>query len=411
MWERKNQHVKHSYEMVPLEEAFAAIDGALSGFAPEVETVRTAEAVGRVLLEDAIALQDLPPFDKSAVDGYAIPEGDESTEYRVIETVPAGSSGRESLRPGTAVKVMTGSQVPPGTGRVVMLEDAIEESGVVRLKVCDGPRNICPRGEDIKKGELLFEAGHLLEAVDVANLISAGRVRVSVARRPRVAIICTGNEIVDEPNLLGPGKIMNSNGPMLEALVEENNLDCVGSTIVPDEPSATAKALARALESADITLLSGGVSVGDFDYVPAAMEELGLKIHFRRVAIKPGKPTTFATAFRKAVFGLPGNPVSAFLTFHLFALRAASWMRKMKPQLRYIQLPMAADFKRKKSDRTEFVPCRLTDDGRLEPVEFHGSAHLMALSKADGFLVVLAGTTHLEAGRPAKFLPKRGRWV
>ncbi|MGB9620345.1 MAG: molybdopterin-binding protein, partial [Armatimonadota bacterium] len=173
---------------------------------------------------------------------------------------------------------------------------------------------------------------------------------------------------------------------------------------------ATQAAIAEACENCDIVILSGGVSVGEYDFVQQALEAAGLKVHFSRVAIQPGKPTVYATLAwetppQKVAFGLPGNPVSVFLTFHLFVLRAAAWMTGRRPGLREFLLPLAHSFKRRKKDRTSFVPARLTEKGAVEPVEFHGSAHLAALIRADGFMRIPAGTMEIEQGNQVTFLP------
>ena len=410
---------------VTLAEAQQIVDEAVPRAATAVQTVPVRAAAGRVLLGDQDSRLDLPPFDKSAMDGYAIRAGDERRQYRLLETVAAGQTPRATLEPGTTVKVMTGAPVPPGTGKVVMREFTDEAGDCVHIHRHDGRNNICARGEDVRVGDVIAAAGRTLDAVDVANLVACGVTEVPVAAAVRVAVVSTGDEIVDDPAALAPGKIMNANGPLLAGLARACGLDVVGERSVGDDLPATAAALGESLAAADVVVLSGGVSVGDFDYVPAAFEQVGLHVHFSSVAIKPGRPTVFATrppqparqteateaAARPAgriVFGLPGNPVSACLMFHLFVLRAAARLSGAKAAPRQPRLPLARGYRRRNADRMGFVPGRLTDDATIEPLEYHGSAHLLALSRADGFFAVPLNICELAAGEVVSFVPLRG---
>jgi molybdopterin molybdotransferase len=197
---------------------------------------------------------------------------------------------------------------------------------------------------------------------------------------------------------------MDANGPLLSALAEQAGLHVVDQTCLPDMRETIADWLAASLLDADLILLSGGVSVGDFDHVSGALADAGLRTHFSRVALKPGKPVTFASSQGRMAFGLPGNPVAVYLTFHLFVLRAAAGMLGVEDQVVYEQRRLRSRFGRRKAERTAYVPCRLVE-GDVEPVDYHGSAHLMALSGSDGFFVVPEGENELEAGHRVRFLP------
>jgi molybdopterin molybdotransferase len=391
-------------DMIPLEEALARLDAALAGVRLPAEMVPTRLAPGRVLAEGQRSRLDLPPFDKSAVDGYALPAGPEAERYTVRGTVAAGDAGPGPLAAGTAVKVMTGAPVPPGTERVVMVEDAEQTGETVLIRQRRGGANICRQAEDVRAGDLVLPAGTTLATLDVANLIACGITEVSAVRRPRLAIISTGEEIVDHVEDLAPGKIMNANGPLLAGLARDYGLEVVSEESYGDEPAALRAGVAAA-EGADLVVLSGGVSAGDFDYVPRVLEELGWQIHFSRVAVKPGKPIVFATRGAQAALGLPGNPVSVYLTFHLFVRRAVARLTGAQAPLREVRLPLGEDFRRRHGERLEFVPARLTEEGRVAPVEFHGSAHLTALGAADGFFQVPLGVTALAAGEEVAFVP------
>ena len=398
-------------EVITLDDAFRIVDETLADVRLPCETINVREAAGRVLAEDQVSHLDLPPFDKSAMDGYAVLDGDERDEYRLLETVAAGQVGTARLEPGTIVKVMTGSPVPPGSGKVIMIEQTEERDGVVKVHKHDTKQNICWKAEDVTRGQTILAAGTTLDPLAIANLISCGITEVSVARRVRIAIISTGDEIVDSPDLLTPGKIMNSNGPLLAGLSDEFGLEVVSEESVPDDMDATVDALRRALEAADVVVFSGGVSVGEFDFVVEAMPEAGLTVHFSRVAVKPGKPLTYATSPGKVAFGLPGNPVSVYLGFHTFILLTAARMTGGRTPIREFALPLAKDYAGKKGKRSQYVPCRLTDEGAVEQIEFHGSAHLSALSRADGFFLVRENGGKIPAGEKVNFLTVKGGLV
>jgi molybdopterin molybdotransferase len=299
---------------------------------------------------------------------------------------------------------MTGAPVPKGTAKVIMIEQTCQSNGKIRVLSHAGPTHICPQGEDVRTGDIILHAPAVLGPVEIANLISAGIAQVKVAKPLRVAVLSTGNEIVDSPDRLGPGKIMNSNGPMLECLCRKFSLEVTAAGIVADNRDATVSALREALNQADIVVLSGGVSEGDFDFVTDAITQAGLRIHFNRLAVKPGKPMTFAASGQKAIFGLPGNPVAVYLMFHLFVLYAARLLAGMKSELRYFNFTLGRDFHRRQDDRTAFLPCKLTPDGTLQPVAYHGTAHLRALLDCDGFFIVPQGVKDITAGQKISYL-------
>jgi molybdopterin molybdotransferase len=395
--------MKTAHQTIPPTQAFSIVDGAMTGCLVSTEELPVPQAVGRTLAEDQISRLDLPPFDKSAMDGYALPT-DAAGSFRILETVAAGNVPTAALLPGTTLKVMTGAPVPTGTRRVVKIEDVRVESDRIEVARRDPDSNICLRGEDVRAGDVIMRAGTVLSPLDIASLISCGVTGVQVYRRVRVAVFSTGDEIVDDPAMLAPGKIINSNGPMLAALARQFAMEVVAERTLRDEPELTRRALLEALPGVDIALLTGGVSVGDFDFVTDALPAAGLRVHFTQVSVKPGRPITFATAPGKAIFGLPGNPVSAYLMFHLFVLRAAARLTGAPAPGREVSLTMGFDFSRHKTDRTEYVPCRIGEDGCVEQLEFHGSAHLSALTRADGFFIAPAGCAKIASGQSVRVL-------
>jgi len=391
--------------MISIDKAYQLIDLAAVGIKLATERVNVQEGLNRVVADEQLSKLDLPSFNKSAMDGYAVLAGDEQEEYQILEVVPAGRVPSKKLQKGTVIKVMTGAPVPDGAGRVVPVEKTEEKGGgKVRILSFDKGSHICAKGEDVRCGDLVVKSSETLSPLGIANLISCGITELNVYQKPRIFIISTGDELVDSVAEIVPGKIMNSNGPMLNMLCKQYGYDVVGYDVVSDDVNSTAKVLKKALTMADIIIFSGGVSMGEFDYVAEVMNDVGLKTHFDRIAVKPGKPTTFASKNNKFVFGLPGNPVAVYLTFRLFVRRLIKLITAEKPEENYILLELAKDFKRKKAERAEFVPGELLSEGLIEAVEFHGSAHLLALLQADGFFVVPAGVEKISKGERVKFL-------
>jgi molybdopterin molybdotransferase len=391
--------------MIPFEDAIRIVDESMAAFKISSLTVPVVDAVGCVLSSNVVSRLDLPPFDKSSVDGFAVPDEDGVGVYRLLEIVPAGSIPRQSLQPGTTIKVMTGAPIPHTTVRVVKVEHATVNGDEITIVPREKALNISRQAEDIRAGDRVIEAGKRVDEVAVATIISCGITEIEVVKRVRIAILVTGDELVNRFDELLPGKIMNSNGPLMSALARRFHLEVTAEKRVPDERAAVCETLRAVLPDADIVVFSGGVSVGDFDFVADAMEDVGLKILFNRVAIKPGKPLTFAIGKGKCVIGLPGNPVSVYVNFHLFVLRAASLLSGSKPWARVIRLPLAADVSRRVAERQEFFPASITPDGFCGKLDYHGSGHFSSLVSADGFGVLPAGVSTLKAGERIDFMP------
>jgi len=390
--------------MIPLNNAFEIINEIIKPLT-KTQILKTKNALGFTLAKDQYSKLDLPSFNKSAMDGYAILQNDPSEKFEIIEIVPAGKIPRQKLEQGKTIKVMTGAPVPDHTSRIVPIENTVVSHHLMTITQNSTARHICDQGEDIKKNELILKKGTQLTPIEIANLIACGLTEVNCYSTVKVAILTTGDEIVEDMKQIKPGKIMNSNGPMLKVLCEQEHLDIVLAQIVPDKKEALEKALRNTLEKANLILLSGGVSVGDFDYVQEIFEKLKINIHFNKVAIKPGKPMTFASKENKYLFGLPGNPVSVYITFQLFAKQAIQKLYGNKRYPRSIMLPLAEMFIRKKFERSEFVPCEINESGHISPIPFHGSAHLAALLQSDGCFLVPPGTEQMDEKQLVKFYP------
>lgn len=387
--------------MILLEDAFALLRSKIGDHRVPTETLAVRQAANRVVASDQRSKVQLPPFNKAAVDGYAIVGGDPHDEYSVAGVVVAGQPGIDTLEPGTAVKVMTGAPVPSGTAKVIMVEHATERNGRVRFDGYGAGNNICRIAEDVDLGQTIVTAGTRLGPLHIANLISCGISEVEVARQVRVAIFSTGDEIVESFEQLSPGKIMNTNGPLLSALGHRWGMAVVAECAVPDDRAKLKEALERESTTADMVVLSGGVSEGDYDFVPEVITDCGYQIHFSRVAVKPGLPTAFATRGKSILFGLPGNPVAVYVMFHLLVLRAVETLSGGTCRVPEMKVRLASEVTRRSAARTEFCPCRILDDGRAEKTAYHGSAHLTALMESDGFLVIPNGVQSLPAGAEA----------
>lgn len=366
------------------------------------------EALHRILAEDVRADMDMPPFDKSAMDGYACRRADLEQELAVLETVQAGSPPSRAIGPGECAKIMTGAMLPEGADCVFMVEYAEEpRPGAVRFTGGRTADNICLRGEDFRGGDVLVRAGTRLAPQHIAVLASAGCARPRVYRRARVGIIATGSELVEPAQQPGPGQIRCSNGSQLYAQALRADAQPTSYGIAPDTERDIGAALARALAENEVVLLSGGVSKGDFDFVPDIMRRHGIEILFDSIAMKPGRPTTFGVSRENYCFGLPGNPVSTFIQFEalvkpfLYKLMGHDHL-EMQPLL-----PLAARVDAGRAGRASWVPVDIGADGLVRPVEYHGSAHIHALCRADGLIVVPADTGVLEKGSMVRVRPLR----
>ncbi|HNX85159.1 MAG TPA: molybdopterin molybdotransferase MoeA [Bacteroidales bacterium] len=383
--------------MITFEEAFRIVTE--SSFRLGREVVSLSEAAGRALTLPVRSDMDMPPWNKSAVDGYACRHTDLGHELTVLETVAAGVMPQKEVVPGTCSRIMTGAAVPAGADYVFMLEDSEELSdGRVKFTGRAGNDNIAKAGEDIMKDQTVLRSGHYIKPQDVAVLASVGAMEVTVSCRPRIGVISTGDELV-EPDIVPAGaQIRNSNASQLMAQIARAGARGKYYGIARDDVESITSLLKKALEENDVVLISGGVSFGDFDLVPRVMRSLGLTIHFDQVAMQPGKPLTFCTGDKKAVFGLPGNPVSVFVQFEVMVRAFLDRMAGVSEQAPVLQMPLAADYSRKKAERMSWIPCTITAAGEALPVEYHGSAHISALTGAWGVIIIPRGQSWIQKG-------------
>jgi molybdopterin molybdotransferase len=366
------------------------------------EAVPLLEALGRVLAEEVRAPHDVPPFDNSAMDGYAVAAGAEG-ELVVTGEARAGSPWPAAVAAGTAVRISTGAPVPAGTGAVVPLERAPERYGRVVVAAVEPGANVRRAGEDARAGETVLDAGHELDPAALGVIASTGRASADCARRPLVALLATGDELTPPGEPLAPGRIWSSNPVALAGQVRQAGGDVESLETVADDREATRAALAGSLARADVVCVSGGVSVGPHDHVRAALADLGVEERFWRVALRPGKPTWFGVARGPSpvlAFGLPGNPVSAMVTFQLFVRPALRAIQGADPASSRARAVLAQPLPRNPW-REEAVRCRLAagDDGwRASPTGPQGSHVLTSMIAADALALVPAGEGELHAG-------------
>jgi molybdopterin molybdotransferase len=394
--------------MRTIDEALELILGGIEPLAAAREGL--AAAAGRVAAEDVPAAVDLPPFDRSAMDGYAVRSADTApgVALRLAGGVAAGEVAAEALAPGTATAISTGAALPDGADAILQSELASTENGQVTPERAIEPgRHVRFRGEDVRAGDVLARAGERLTLPRLSALASAGVGEVAVHRAPRLHLIVTGSELLPLGAPPEPGRIHESNGLMVSLLARRAGAELVDHGVVADDRDATLDAVRRGLEG-DVLVVSGGVSVGPHDHVKPSFEACGVEEVLWRVRIKPGKPVWFGRRGGTLVFGLPGNPLSSIVCFCVFiepALRRLQGERDARPRITRGRLAAAAE---PSDGRTTFLTSRIVPgaDGVLEatPTARQGSHMTGALGESDGFAIAPFGSPGLPAGDPVDLL-------
>ena len=378
------------------------------------ESVPLTGSLGRTLAQNIRARAPIPPFAKATMDGYAVKAADtrpaeagRPVKLEVVEDLPAGRISRKALGSGQSVRIMTGAPLPRGADAVVMVEDTEKAGFLVKIIRAVSPGdNIGRAGEDLEKGDLILEKGELIGPAEVGMLAALGLASVRVVRRPKLAVIATGDEIVEPGEKAGPGRIWNSNGYSLLSLALEAGTEARYLGIARDRASQLERKIQKA-KDADILAISGGVSVGDYDLVKEELRRLGVRPVFWQLRIKPGKPTFFGVRGRQLVFGLPGNPTSAMVMFHLFVRPAIDLMLGRKRT----GLPSARAVLEQeisvRPGRTQFLRGRLVGEGpvlRVEPFPDQRSGVLRSMVKSRVLIVMPADLPRLQKGREVEIL-------
>ncbi len=383
--------------MIDIDDALKEILAQVQPLAAR-ETLPLDHACGRILAENVLADIDVPPADNSAMDGYALDtEGLAQGDVRAVSQRIAAGQVPQPLNPDTVARIFTGANVPVGANAVVMQENCtLLDDGRVRIDQLPNPEdNIRPQGQDIGAGTCVLTRGELLTPQSIGLLASIGVASVSVSPRLKVSLLSTGDELINVGELLAPGQIYNSNQPMLAAALAQLGCDAVPHTIVADSPEATTEALRTCAARSDLVISCGGVSVGEEDHVKGAVEALG-ELSLWKVRVKPGKPLAFGhirseTGERATFMGLPGNPVSAFVTFALFAIPVIKQLRgqRVDPPVAF-SLPANFDLIKRQS-RPEFIRARIAS-GKIERFPNQSSGVLTSVCWADALALVPANT-------------------
>ncbi|MBK9292506.1 MAG: molybdopterin molybdotransferase MoeA [Bacteroidetes bacterium] len=386
--------------MLSLDQALALLKSL--PYNPEKEEIALNQALGRVLAEDVRSDMDMPPFDKASVDGYACRKADLQLPLELIEVVAAGQVPVKTVGEGQCTKIMTGAAVPDGADCVVMVEDtSTDNNGRVVVHSMPKKSNIARKAEDISRGQVVLKKGTLMKPAHLAVAAGAGATKLSVAKRPLVCVFSTGDELVSPDKFPAKGQIRDANSSQLLALLRQMHLEPIFGGIIPDREEETWHMMADALQQADVLLLSGGISMGDYDYVPKVLHRMGFRISFKSLAVQPGRPTVFASSDKNQfILALPGNPVSSHNIFRLLGVPFLYHLMGHDYALPVVRLKLSVDFFRKNSERQLFVPVKLNALGEVVPLEYHGSAHINAMTDADGLMSIPAGVKEIKAGEP-----------
>jgi molybdopterin molybdotransferase len=414
--------------MISIEQAFELLQKHVSALGKT--EVPLSESVGRILANEIKADLDSPPHDKSVMDGFAVRSDDINSgtnRLKVCETVIAGGVPSRAIQSGEATRIMTGAPVPDGSDAVVMVEqtsvesdstgDQIQEWVTIELESLASEKHLLRRGANFQKEQTIIETGHLIRPTDVGLLAEVGAATVTVGSHPSVAVLPTGNELVDHSATPASGQIRNSNGPMLIAMAKSYGLNVTDLGVGLDDESLLKDKIKTGLKN-DILILSGGVSAGTMDLVPGILKDLGVKEVFHKVCVKPGKPIWFGVKEPEPteddsstlVFGLPGNPVSSLVGFQLFVRATIEKMRSGKaiqsPSPLVCELSQSHETR---GNRPTFWPgSRVSDESavrKVEPLIWNGSSDLLALGKAEGLIHFPASSQIHPAGVQVHFHP------
>ncbi len=377
-----------------------------------IERVDILNALGRIIGEDIFSSRDIPPWDNSAMDGYAVRYNDVTKSSRenpslleVIEDLPAGYSSRKIVEEGKAVRIMTGAPLPKGADTVIMVEDTEKKGNKVKIFTSPEPgQNIRKAGEDVKKGELVIKKGSLVRAPEIGMLASLKRTFVSVYQKPRVAILATGDELIDVDDETGEAKIVNSNSYTLASQIK----DCGALPLIMRIARDTRKDLETKLKEsliADVIITSGGVSVGEYDFVKEVLQNLGAEMKFWKVAMRPGQPLAFGLLEKKPVFGLPGNPVSSMISFEQFVRPSLLKMMGHKKLFRPVITAILGEELKKKPGRRHFLRgvVRVKDEKYyVSSTGDQGSGILKSMVTANGLIVLHDNKNIYSSGEKVK---------
>ncbi len=365
----------------------------------DTERIEFRCALNRILAEDIIADTDIPPFNKSAMDGFACRRADLSNKLAVVETIPAGYIPAKVLQANQSSKIMTGGMIPDGADCVIMKEyvETLTEN-IIRFVGDKTADNICQKAEDIRAGDVVLHKSTKLKPQHIAVLASVGNTQPLVAKRPNVAVIATGNELIEPASKPQLSQIRNSNSFQLAVQIESMGATAINYGVAGDTADEIDIVFKKAVKQSNVVIVSGGVSVGDFDFVPGIFKQNNIDLLFEKIAIKPGKPTVFGTSEKMYCFGLPGNPVPTFVLFEILVKPFIYKLMGHDYKPLNIQMPLDEPLINKKAKRQRWLPVAITVRGTVRPVEYHGSAHINSLCGADGLVSMDVGVAEVKKG-------------
>lgn len=364
--------------------------------------VPLAQAHGRTLRESLTADEDIPAFDRSAMDGYAIRADDPATEFRVVCEIPAGTVPTRAIGPGECARIFTGSPIPEGGTQVIVQEVAQRSGDAVTFSQRGKGINIRSRGEDAREGSVLIERGTQLGAVELSLCAQLGKCAPLIAPRPRILHIATGSELVAPDEIPEAGKIRDSNSTLIAALAAEAGAEIAHQFRVGDDPAQLVGAISGTdIGSWDMLLLSGGASVGDHDFGARTLRELGFSLHFTQLNLRPGKPLIFATRGRHLAFVIPGNPLSHLVCWHLVIRAALDMLAIGAIEFALVEAPLGGDVALKENPRETWWPARIAwENGgaKFLPLKWQSSGDLTGIIGLDVFIRVPVGITAVQPG-------------
>lgn len=382
--------------MISVQQAKQLIDESV--VFSNIQNVPVLQAFGRVTAIDVIAGVSIPNFAQSSMDGYAIQYSDKDSEITIIGEMPAGAAAQLKIAQGQATRIFTGAPLPNGADTVVMQEKVIVENGI--LKIADDNLSVGlhvrPKGSEVKEGEIAMKKGTFLSAAAIGFLAGTGCTEVSVYSPPEVSIILTGNELQEPGKPLAFGQVYESNSFQLRAALQKAGIKNIGVLYAQDDPAELTKSLQYALATSQVVLLTGGVSVGDYDYVPQAAASCGIEQKFHKIKQKPGKPLFFGTKGRKAIFGLPGNPSSSLTCFYEYVLPALEKMMHLPPAVSEITAVSTHDYQ-KPQGLTHFLKAHCAE-GKVTPLHAQESYRLHSFAQANCFIVLREDSVGCFAG-------------
>ena len=383
--------------MLPFDEALRIVLDSTHRLADE--RIGIQHAVNRVLAEDVTSDTNIPPFDKSLRDGYTCRKADLANELAVVETIPAGYVPTKRIGPNECAKIMTGGMIPQGADCVLMKEHVeTPEKNTVRFVGEWTTNYISRKAEDVMSGELVLKKGILLKPYHIAVLATVGHTQPLVSKVPRVGIMATGNELIDPASKPKLSQIRNSNSYQLAAQMHDMDVAVTDYGIAEDTEKAIDRTFKKAIGENDVVLVSGGVSVGDFDYVPEVFRRNDFNLLFEKIAVKPGKPTVFGVSDKRYCFGVPGNPVSTFVQFEILIKPFLYKLMGHDYQCRHVRMLLDESIRRKDTERQEWLPVAIMETGTVKPIDYHGSGHINALCNADGLICISVGVAEIQKG-------------